>query len=93
MNGQQNGEAGKMIGRALQSSADLGFGIACACKENGRDFAENGANFRADHAKAPKQCRFRFQNGIDCKQNCRTLRKVGRHLGQILKQCKYRLQK
>lgn len=48
MNGQQNGEAGKMIGRALQSSADLGFEIACACKEDGRDFAESGANFRAD---------------------------------------------
>lgn len=45
MNGQQNGEAGKMIGRALQCSADLGFGIACACKENGRDFAESGAGF------------------------------------------------
>lgn len=71
MNGQQNGEAGKMIGRALQSSADLGFEIACACKEDGRDFAESGANFRADHAKAPKQCRFRFQSGIDCKQNSR----------------------
>ena len=96
MNGQQNGEAGKMIGRALQCSADLGFGIACACKENGRDFAESGANFRADNAKAPKQCRFRFQNGIDCKQNSRELDESGSECkagaANASKQCKYRLE-